>query len=175
MLLRPSLATLAPAILALMGSVLAARAEGARFARSASQGMLADFQSQAGDRVFFAEGSADLGARARAALDAQAAWLLQRPFVAVTIEGYADDWGSSRDNLEIAQRRAQVVRARLILRGVAPVRIATMAFGRTRRAADCASSMCSAQNRRSITVPGFVASGRGLGAVGGALHGAGAY
>jgi outer membrane protein OmpA-like peptidoglycan-associated protein len=174
MLLRPPLAALAPAIVAVMVAVLPAHAEGERFSRSAPQVVLADFQSQAGDRVFFAEGSADLGARAGAALDAQAAWLLQHPFVIVTIEGYADDWGSTRDNLEIAQRRAAAVRSRLIRSGVAPERIGTMAFGRTRRAADCTSAMCSAQNRRSITVP--VLAGRpGRGAVGWPLHGAEAY
>jgi peptidoglycan-associated lipoprotein len=132
---------------------LAASAEdGERMNLGVLQGA-ADFQSQAGDRVFFAESSVELGARARAALDAQAAWLLAHPSIAVTVEGHADDWGSARQNLEMSQRRAAVVRKRLIALGVAPERIGTIAFGRTRRAADCTEPMCSAQNRRSITVP----------------------
>jgi outer membrane protein OmpA-like peptidoglycan-associated protein len=116
-------------------------------------GVVAEFQSEAGDRVFFAEGSAELGARARVALDAQAAWLRAHPSVAVTVEGHADDWGSARDNIELSQKRATAVRQSLIARGVPAERIATVAFGRTRRAADCAAPMCNAQNRRSVTVP----------------------
>ena len=116
-------------------------------------GVVAAFQSEAGDRVFFADGSAELGARARVALDAQAAWLRAHPSIAVTVEGHADDWGSAGDNLLISQKRAAAVRDRLIARGVAAERIATMAYGRTRRAAECTASMCNVQNRRSITVP----------------------
>jgi peptidoglycan-associated lipoprotein len=128
-------------------------AEGERARASPTEGIVADFRSEAGDRVFFAEGSAALGARGGAALDAQAAWLRKHPDLAVTVEGYADDIGSSRDNLRIAKRRAAAVRGRLILKGVAAARIATVAFGRTHRAAACAEPACSAHNRRSITVP----------------------
>jgi peptidoglycan-associated lipoprotein len=116
-------------------------------------GVIAEFQSAAGDRVFFPEGSAALGTRARAALDVQAAWLRAHPSLAVTVEGHADDWGTDRDNLEISQRRAAAVRQRLIVQGVPAERIGTIAFGRTHRAADCTLAMCNAQNRRSITVP----------------------
>jgi peptidoglycan-associated lipoprotein len=129
------------------------KAEGEHGSASPAEGIVADFRSEAGDRVFFAEGSAALGARAGAALDAQAAWLRKHPDLAVTVEGYADDIGSRRDNFRIARRRAAAVRGRLILRGVAAERIATVAFGRTHRAAACAEAACSAHNRRSITVP----------------------
>src|SRR5262245_53939004 len=50
-----------------------------------------DFQLAAGDRVFFSESSAVLGARARAALAAQAAWLMAHSTLSVTVEGHADD------------------------------------------------------------------------------------
>jgi outer membrane protein OmpA-like peptidoglycan-associated protein len=139
----------------LLATVLAlpARGEGDERMQLGGLGIVDEFRTEAGDRVFFPEGSAELGARARAALDAQAAWLRVHPSVAVTVEGHADDWGSARDNLEISQKRAAAVRQRLIARGVSAERIATVAFGRTRRAADCATPMCNAQNRRSITVP----------------------
>jgi peptidoglycan-associated lipoprotein len=147
-MLRKLIGGLLLAILA----ALPARGEGEERMRPGA-GVVAAFQSEAGDRVFFAEGSAELGARAIAALDAQAAWLRAHPSLAVTVEGHADDWGSARDNLAISQRRAAAVRVRLIAQGVAAERIATMAYGRTRRAAECAASTCNVQNRRSITVP----------------------
>ena len=47
----------------------------------------AEFQTQVGDRIFFSEGSADLGTRARTALEAQATWLKRHTTLSVTIEG----------------------------------------------------------------------------------------
>ena len=139
-------------VFAALSAVPAIAEGGERMSLGLPQGVAAEFQNRAGDRVFFAESSAELGARALAAIDAQAAWLLQHPSLAITIEGHADDWGSTRENLELAERRAAAVRKSLIVRGVAAERIATISFGRTRRAADCAEPMCRAQNRRSITV-----------------------
>jgi peptidoglycan-associated lipoprotein len=115
-------------------------------------GAAAEFQTQAGDRVFFADGSAELGARARAALAAQAAWLSRHPTVAIVIEGHADDAGASNHNLDVSWRRADAVRRRLIEMGVAPARIRTVGYGRDRLIAECTAPACSAQNRRAVTV-----------------------
>jgi outer membrane protein OmpA-like peptidoglycan-associated protein len=111
-----------------------------------------EFQTLVGDRVFFSEGSAELGARARKALAAQAAWLARHPSLGVTIEGHADDPGA--DDHQLSQRRAEAVRQRLIETGIAPERIRTVAYGRQRLVAECAGSACGAQNRRAITVVG---------------------
>jgi peptidoglycan-associated lipoprotein len=112
----------------------------------------AEFQTQVGDRVFFSEGSAELGARARTALEAQAAWLKRNKALAVTIEGHAHDAGATDHNLEVSWRRADAVRRRLIESGVAPERIRTAAFGRERPIAECGEAWCAAQNRRAVTV-----------------------
>jgi outer membrane protein OmpA-like peptidoglycan-associated protein len=109
----------------------------------------ADFQMTVGDRVFFGEGSAKLGTRARAALQAQAQWLVRHPWVFITLEGHADDHGG--DDLLLSQDRAEAVRQRLIEDGVEPLRIKTQAFGRSRSVADCANTTCAAQNRRVVT------------------------
>src|SRR5581483_3609962 len=61
----------------------------------------------------------------------------------VTIEGHADDAGAARLNLEIAQRRAEAVRRRLIELGVRQERIHTVAYGRLR-----GSSMRLAESAR---------------------------
>lgn len=77
-----------------------------------------DFRAHAGDRVFFAEGMADLGARARAVLAAQARWLSRHPQAPITIEAHADDHGSREANMALSMRRAEAVRDRLIAEGV---------------------------------------------------------
>jgi peptidoglycan-associated lipoprotein len=130
-----------------------ARAED-RMQLGAPPGSAAEFQGQVGDRVFFSEGSAELGARARAALEAQAAWLVRHPSVPIAIEGHADEAGTARHNLEVSQRRAQAVRARLIERGVAPERIGIVAYGRERLIAECTEPICGTQNRRTVTILG---------------------
>jgi peptidoglycan-associated lipoprotein len=113
---------------------------------------LVEFQNQVGDRVFFSEASAELGARGRTVLEAQAAWLARHPALAVVIEGHADDAGAHSHNLELSERRADAVRRRLIQMGIAPERIRTVAYGRERQVADCAALACAAQNRRAVTV-----------------------
>ena len=82
-------------------------------------GPAAEFQAQVGDRVFFSEGSAELGARARTALEAQAAWLKRHKALSVTVEGHADDAGAVSHNLEMSWRRAEAVLRRLVESGVA--------------------------------------------------------
>jgi len=111
-----------------------------------------EFRRRVGDRVFFASGSAELGARARSVLKAQAEWLRRYPTVTLTIEGHADDPGGMGDNLDLAQRRAEAVRQRLVEEGVAVDRIEVAVLGNSRRLALCDEAMCSAQNRRVISV-----------------------
>jgi peptidoglycan-associated lipoprotein len=112
-----------------------------------------EFQALVGDRVFFSEGSADLGARARKALEAQAAWLARHPGVRVTVEGHADDPGGGDDQL--SELRAEAVRRRLVEAGVAPERIRTVAYGRRHLIAACSDPLCGPQNRRAVTVVGW--------------------
>jgi outer membrane protein OmpA-like peptidoglycan-associated protein len=109
-----------------------------------------EFQSQVGDRVFFADASAELGSRGRLAVEAQAAWLARHPSLAIVVEGHADDAGAASHNLEMSERRAEVVRRRLIQLGIAPERIHTVAYGRRKLLADCPLPACAAQNRRAV-------------------------
>jgi outer membrane protein OmpA-like peptidoglycan-associated protein len=116
-------------------------------------GIQGEFQTLVGDRVFFSEGSAELGARARKALMAQAAWLALHPGIRVTIEGHADDHGG--DDNALSGHRAEAVRQRLIEAGIAPERIRTVAYGRRHLIAACADPLCGPQNRRAETVVGW--------------------
>jgi peptidoglycan-associated lipoprotein len=107
---------------------------------------------EAGDRVFFSPGSSDLGSRARAALTAQAQWLMRWHEFEAAIEGHSDEPGSEQENVELSQQRAEAVRARLIEEGVEPNRIAVVPLGRSVRVATCADTDCRAQNRRAVTL-----------------------
>lgn len=117
-------------------------------------------RAEAGDRVFFSAGSAEIGLRARIVLDAQARWLSRNPYVFVTIEGHADEPGSDARNVAISQDRAEAVRSRLIMAGVAPARLSVAAKGRSDRIAACDTPLCAAQNRRAVTLLSVEAGSR---------------
>ncbi len=131
MLCRQVLGGLALATVAALLLVPVTRA-GDRMQLGVPPGSAAEFQTQAGDRVFFSEGSAELGARARVALESQAAWLAQHPTLPVPIEGHAAAAGPASHNLDVSLRRAEAVRRRLIDMGVAQERIRTVGYGRDR-------------------------------------------
>lgn len=109
------------------------------------------FRSEAGDRVFFAENSAGLGSRARVALEAQARWLVRHSRVRLLIEGHSDDPGDAGANLRLAERRAEVVRDRLVSLGVQAERVTIVGLGQARPAAVCMEAACAAHNRRVVT------------------------
>ena len=111
-----------------------------------------DFRASVGDRVFFADQSAELSLRARVAIEAQAQWLKRKPALTVVVEGHADDSGTSDDNMHLSRQRAEAVRGRLIELGIVAERIRVVAFGRNQTVADCGGILCAAQNRRAVTV-----------------------
>ena len=110
-----------------------------------------EFRDNVGDRIFFSEASAELGARSRVILAAQADWLKRYPDVSIAIESHADDHGSQDFNRELARRRAAAVRERLIAEGVAASRIRVNPQGRDKPVATCTDAACTAQNRRAVT------------------------
>lgn len=115
-------------------------------------GLAYEFQSSAGDRVFFAESSSELGAKARSVLAAQARWLARHRELPVTIEAHADDHRGQRElDVRLAEKRGAAVRERLLEEGISPERITVQAFGRDRPVATCGSPECAVQNRRVVT------------------------
>jgi outer membrane protein OmpA-like peptidoglycan-associated protein len=113
-----------------------------------------DLRATAGDLVFFSDGSAELGARARKALSAQAAWLARHPDRSIIIEGHADQEGAAGELRRLSEARAEAVRARLVEEGVAPERIRVVGHAAERRIAICADNGCASQNRRAATIIG---------------------
>jgi len=121
--------------------------------RAASASADQQFLMDAGDRVFFGHGSADLGTRARAVLSAQAKWLVKRPNWNVIIEGHADDPPLAANEMEeLSEARAEAVRQRLVSGGVAAGRVSIVPWGRQVPVSDCSEAACQAQNRRAVSV-----------------------
>lgn len=118
-----------------------------------SAGVEEEFIVTAGDRVFFAAGSADLGQRARIVLSAQARWLASHPDLKAVIEGHADDGAlPSEQTTQLSEARALAVRDRLMEEGIAASRLNISGLGRRQPVADCPGPDCAAQNRRAVTV-----------------------
>ncbi len=112
-----------------------------------------EFLADAGDRVFFSAGSADLGVRARGVIQAQARFLMRYPNLYAVVEGHADDGTvSDAETLRISEERAAVVRDRLVAEGVDARRLVAYGRGRDERVSDCPAPECLAQNRRAVTV-----------------------
>lgn len=107
------------------------------------------FLVSVGDRVFFAESSADLGGRALAIIESQARWLKLRPNLTVTVIGRADDGGDRRSAQALSTQRAEAVRDRLVATGLDATRIDLRPTGNDDKVAVCTSSLCRAQNRNA--------------------------
>ncbi|MGI9302913.1 MAG: OmpA family protein [Gammaproteobacteria bacterium] len=67
---------------------------------------------------------------------------------AIAVEGHTDSSGSEAHNLELARRRAQIVRLVLQYAGVDPAIITTQGYGESRPIADNATAEGRARNRR---------------------------
>ena len=121
-------------------------------ASAASPGSQQDFVVNVGDRVFFESDQTDLSPQAIATLEKQAQWLQTYNRYTFTIEGHADERGTSEYNIEIGGRRAQSVRSFLASRGIDASRMRTISYGKERPVAVCNDISCWSQNRRAVTV-----------------------
>jgi peptidoglycan-associated lipoprotein len=119
---------------------------------SAVPGSAADFQQQAGDRVYFAYDSYELDEASRGTLGKQAGWLQRYPRVRITVEGHADERGTREYNLALGDRRANAVKNFLAAQGVSADRISTISYGKERPEVQGSDEESYAQNRRAVTV-----------------------
>lgn len=110
------------------------------------------FNEIIGDRVLFLVDQSTLTPQATALLDQQSVWLLARPNAQITIEGHADEQGTSDYNLRLSARRASAVRDYLVTKGVPDSRLSTLPFGKQRPEANCSDESCWSRNRRAVTV-----------------------
>ena len=128
--------------------------------RPAAQGAgtQTDLEVNVGDRVFFDVDSSTLNETARQTVERQAAWLQQFPAVTVTIEGHADQRGTTEYNLALGERRAAAVKSYLGSLGIDPARILIISYGKERLADPADTEEAYAQNRRAVTVVNVTAT-----------------
>ncbi|MBZ0168515.1 OmpA/MotB domain protein [Candidatus Methylomirabilis lanthanidiphila] len=82
--------------------------------------------------VYFDFDQSGIREDARKLLNENAEWFRKNPSAKVTIEGHADERGSSEYNLALGERRARSTRDYLVAAGVAANRISTISFGKER-------------------------------------------
>jgi peptidoglycan-associated lipoprotein len=82
-------------------------------------------------------------------VEAHGKFLVANPARRVTIEGNADERGSREYNLALGQKRAEAVKSRLRLLGVAESQMETVSLGEEKPVATGADEASWAQNRRA--------------------------
>ena len=85
-------------------------------------------------------------------LGAHASYLTHNPSSRVSLEGNADERGSSEYNLALGQKRAEAVRKSLSLRGVPDRQMEPISYGKERPRATCHDESCWQINRRTDIV-----------------------
>lgn len=75
-------------------------------------------------------------------------FLKSAPKMAVTLEGNADERGSTEYNLALGQKRAESVKRALKLLGVPADQLEAVSFGNEKPRAECHEERCWADNRR---------------------------
>ncbi len=100
-------------------------------AKVAAPAGTATVQSEAGrlEDVFFDFNTERIREDQKAVLEANAAWLKARPETRVTIEGHADERGTSEYNVALGDRRAKTTREYLVAKGIAANRITVVSYG----------------------------------------------
>jgi outer membrane protein OmpA-like peptidoglycan-associated protein len=104
--------------------------------------------------VLFDTGRAQLNPGAAFKLDQLAQFLIEHPERRVQIDGFTDSIGSDAYNQDLSERRAEAVKAALVLRGVDPSHIGTEGYGKGYPVASNAESAGRQLNRRVEVVIG---------------------
>jgi outer membrane protein OmpA-like peptidoglycan-associated protein len=117
------------------------------------QGNIADSRGCSAIRpVLFEFGTYNLQRKFFSNLDSVVSMLNKKPLMRIQIQGHTDNIGSHEYNMDLSQKRAQVVKRYLINKGIDAARISTMGFGYTQNRASNNSPSGRAQNRRAEVV-----------------------
>ena len=102
--------------------------------------------------TFFELGSTKLSDQSMATISQAAQVFKSRTNVNVVVIGYADTVGSAALNMQLSQRRANVVRDALVAAGVPAAAITTKASGETGLLVDTGPESNQPKNRRVVIV-----------------------
>ena len=105
-----------------------------------------------GNVVRFDYDSSTLSDAARAALNAQAAFLRSNPDLRITVEGHCDERGTREYNLALGERRASAARDYLVAQGIDGARIRTISYGKERPEVVGSNESAWSKNRRAVSV-----------------------
>ncbi len=98
--------------------------------------------------IYFDYDKYDVRATEQASLQGDAQFLQQHPNIRITIEGHADERGSTEYNLALGTNRADTVKNALIQAGVGGDRIKTISYGKEKPFCTESNESCWQQNRR---------------------------
>ena len=104
-------------------------------------------------RVFFDFDSSDLSPDARKAIECWSRFLKDKPNVAISIQGHADERGTREYNLALGDRRANSVKNYLVALGVNGGRLRTISYGKERPIDPGHNEAAWAKNRNAHAVP----------------------
>ena len=99
-------------------------------------------------KVFFDLNSYDLNQESKDALDQNIEIMKKAEDVTITIEGHADERGTTEHNIALGQNRANSVLQYFRLNGIAPSRIKVISFGEEKPAQKGFSEEAWSKNRR---------------------------
>lgn len=99
--------------------------------------------------IYFDFDSSDIRAQDIPLLDNAAVWLNSHPEVQVQIEGHCDERGTREYNLNLGQRRANIVKEYLVSKNVDPNRLHTISYGEERPIDPGQTEDAYAKNRRA--------------------------
>jgi peptidoglycan-associated lipoprotein len=99
--------------------------------------------------VFFDYDKWDIRPDQIASMNVVLEYMQKYPETAITIEGHCDERGSTRYNIRLGQRRADTTKAWLVEKGIAPERLRTISFGKSRPFEEGRSEDAWQSNRRS--------------------------
>lgn len=114
--------------------------------------LVADFEKNVGDRVYFAFDRSSISNEAHATLARQATWLQGHEKISVTVEGHCDDRGTREYNLALGERRAAAAAKALEAKGISASKIETISYGKERPAVLGTGEAVWGKNRRAVTV-----------------------
>jgi peptidoglycan-associated lipoprotein len=103
--------------------------------------------------VYFDYDSAALRPDGQATITANAKALAQRSSLNITIEGHADERGSTEYNLALGDERANAVKNALVAAGVNASRVNVISYGKEKPVCTESNETCWQQNRRGHFIP----------------------
>ncbi|MBN2358707.1 MAG: peptidoglycan-associated lipoprotein Pal [Deltaproteobacteria bacterium] len=104
-------------------------------------------------RIGFDFNMSSINSMAQAVLDENARCLKQRSNLNITIEGHADERGTTEYNLALGERRADAAKKYLQKLGIDAARMKTISYGEERPLEASATEEAWAKNRRAEFVP----------------------